>query len=188
MKKIIYLVLALIFIVSPVLAKDKATVGIGPIKFKSVSNSNGGNSVAAANLGSTVQIAIGGSQGTSGGVLTVYLSNATIAALEKGQKLNVIGSGNSSDSTAAEILFLGTSVKVNGFSSTSTSIASNDDTVVNGKLTVVAYNSDTRELKFSLVATAKPYSKLTSKLGQSPISKDVNSPIKVTANVIVTLP
>ncbi len=188
MKKVIYLVLALMFMASPVLAKDKATVSLGSIKFKSTSNSQGGNSVAAANIGSTVQIAIGGSQGTSSGVLTVFLSNATVAALAKGQKLDVISSGNSDNDSAAQIVFLGTSVKINGFNSTTTGVASNNDTVASGKLTVVAYNSDTRELKFSLAATAKPYTKSTSKLGSSPVNKDLNSPLKVKANVIVTLP
>lgn len=173
------------FIASPVMAANKAVVGLGSIRFKST---DGGSSLAAANLGSNVQIAIGGTQGTSSGVLTVFLSNATVAALAKGQKLSVTSTGNEGDSSAANIVFLGSSVKVNGFNSTTLSLASNNDTVASGTLTVVAYNPSTKELKFSLSATAKPYTQMTSKLGVSPVSKDVNKPLKVTASVIVTLP
>ncbi len=187
MKKFIYLVLALMFVASPVLAADKATVGLGSIHFKSTS-SGGNSSVVAANLGNTVQIAVGGSQGTSAGTLTVYLSSATVAALAKGQKLDVIASGNSADSSAAQILFLGTKVNVNGLNSTTLGVVSNDDTVASGTLTVVNYNSDTKELKFSLSANAKPYTQTSSKLGGSTTSKDINKAIKITANVIVTLP
>lgn len=187
MKKFIYLVLALMFITSPVLAADKATVGFGAIHFKSVAN-NGGNSIVAAAIGDSVQIVIGGTQGTSAGTFTIFLSNAAVAALEKGQKLDVVASGNSSDSAAAEILFLGTKITVNGFSSTTLSIASNNDTVASGTLTVVNYNPATKELKFALSASAKPYTQITTKLGVSPVTKDVDKALKVTANVVVTLP
>ena len=169
------------------IAADKAQVALGSIKFKNVVNDDG-NSVLAANLGTTVQIAIGGTQGTSAGTLTVYLSSATVAALAKGQKLDVTSTGNESDDSAANILFLGTKVTVNGFNSTTLSVASNSDTVASGKLTVVNYNSNTKELKFTLTATAKPYTQITTKLGQSANTKDVNKALKVTASVIVTLP
>jgi hypothetical protein len=115
------------------------------------------------------------------------LSSEAVAALAKGQKLAVSGIGDDSDS-AADISFLGTKVTVNGFNSTTLSIASNDDTVTSGTLTVVNYNPTTKELKFILSASAKPYTQITSKLGVSPVTKDVNKALKVTANVIVTLP
>lgn len=186
MKKFIYLVLALMFIVSPVLAADKATVGMGSIHFKSVTN-DGVSSVIAANVGSFTQITVGGSQGTSAGTLIIFLTSEAVTALAKGQKLAVSGISDDSDS-AVDISFLGTKVTVNGFNSTTLSIASNDDTVASGTLTVVNYNSATKELKFILSATAKPYTQISTKLGASPVTKDVNKALKVTANVIVTLP
>lgn len=186
MKRFFVLLLSLFFLAMPSMAANRAVVGLGVVKFKSTS---GGESVVAANIADQIQITIGGSKGTSSGTLTVFLPQALVASLEKGTKLDVTSTGDESDAEAVNIVFLGTKISINGTNSTTTGVASNNDSQATGQFNVVQYDPETKELKFSLNAKVAPWTQQVTKgIGGSPTTKEVSKPIKVNAQVVVTLP
>ena len=181
MKKI-FCVLSVLLMCSAVFAKDKAKVKFGFVAYRSVSNSEGGNSVAAVQLADRINITLGGAKGTVSGTLTVILPTNAVELLEKGTKLDITSTANE-DVNQAVIVFQGQKTKINGLNTKTTGITSTDDTSATGTLTVVNYDSDTRELKFKLKAKASPWAKSTSNG-----NKDVSKAVPVRANVVVTLP
>ena len=183
MKKFNGLLLALsvLLLCSPVFAKDKAKVKFGFVGFKSVASGDG-NSVAAVEQADRINITLGGAKGTVSGTLTVILPTNAVELLEKGTKLDITSTANE-DVNQAVIVFQGQKTKINGLNTKTTGITSTDDTSATGTLTVVNYDSDTRELKFKLKAKASPWAKSTSNG-----NKDVSKAVPVRANVVVTLP
>ena len=181
MKRIVYVLVAFIFTATVVQAANKIKVKYGPIKYKAT---NSAASVSA--VGSDILIVAGGNKGTTSGTFTITLDDNELSQLAKGLKLGVVGVGNDSDNdNAVTILFQGLKVKIKGTSSTSTGYSSTNDTKATGVFKVLKYNEETRELKFSLVAKASPYTRSKAKLGGSPTNKTVTKslPIKVTGTV-----
>ena len=183
MKKFNGLLLALsvLLLCSPVFAKDKAKVKFGFVGFKSVASGDG-NSVAAVEQADRINITLGGAKGTTSGTLTVIIPSSIVDTLAKGTKLDVTATGNE-DTSQAVIVFQGQKTKDNDLNTKTTGITSTNDTTANGKLTVVKYDSATKELKFKLNAKAGPWAKSTSKG-----NKDVSKPVPVRAAAVVTLP
>ncbi len=187
MKKIIYSLLALVLLAAPVCAQDKGTASFGVVKFNSVEGSGSAQSLAAAYIGNTLQIAIGGVKGTTAGVLTVLIDADQVSNFQKGTTLDLSSTGDEDQDGTANIIFIGTSVKIKGRSSTSTNVASNNDTQATGKFKVVSYNSSTKELRFTITGSAKPWTQMKGSLGNV-TTTEIDKPIKVSAAAIITLP
>lgn len=186
MKKIFYSLLALTLTLSPVLAKDKGVVKFSNIKFKSISGKTG-SSIAATTVGDKVQITIGGTAGTksvSSGTLTVHLDQSSIDEFDKGTQLDVSSTGDSVQDGTAYVLFLGTKIKISGFSSSTTGAATNNDSEADGSFKVIKYNPDTKELKFAINAKVSPWTRTNSDNSQDEVSKAA----KLNVVATVTLP
>lgn len=186
MKKIFYSLLALILLASPVIAKDKGIVKFSNIKFKSVSGKSGA-SILATTIGDKIQITVGGTAGTkniSAGTFTVFLDADQIDDLEKGDTLEVSSTGDSVQDGTANVLFLGTKVKIAGFSTKTTGAATNNDSEADGSFKVVKYNSETKELKFTINAKVSPWTQTNSNNSTEVVTKAA----KLIAAVVVTLP
>lgn len=186
MKKIFYSLLALVLLGSPVLAKDMGVVKFSDIQFKSVSGKSGA-SILAATIGDKVQITVGGTSGTrtiSAGTFTLFLDSDLIDSLEKGDTLDVSSTGDTIQDGTANVLFLGTKIKIAGFSSSTTGAATNNDSEANGTFKVIKYNSDTKVLKFSVNANISPWTKTNTNNSTEVVTKAA----KLTAVVEVTLP
>lgn len=186
MKKIFYSLLALTLFTSPVLAKDKGVVKFGSIKFNSVSGKSGA-SILATTVGDKVQITIGGTSGTrtiSAGTFTVFLDSDLIDTLEKGDTLDVSATGDSVQDGTANVLFLGTKIKINGFSSSTTGAATNNDSEATGTFKVVKYDPDTKVLNFTINAKVSPWTQTNSDNS----TKVVTKAAKLIAVAVVTLP
>lgn len=188
MKKIISACLMLILTTVPCLAADKAAFQVGSVTLKSTS-SGGNDSVAAATQGSFLNITIGGTKGTSSGVLTLLIPSSEIANFAKGYTLDLTASGNNGESdNEGLVTFLVTKVKVNGFNSSTTSYVTTEDSVGTGTITIASYDAETKTLKFNLNGKVGPYTVSKGQLGQTPDTDTVDKPILVKATVIVTLP
>lgn len=186
MKKIFYSLLALTLLVTPAFAKDKGVVKFSNIKFKSISGKSG-SSVAATTIGDKIQITVGGTAGKkaiSSGALTVFLDQDIIDSLEKGDTLDVSSTGDSVQDGTANVLFLGTKVKIAGFSTKTSGAATNNDSEADGTFKVIKYDSDSKVLKFSIKANISPWSKTNFDNSVDTVTKAT----KLIAVVEVTLP
>ena len=178
--KVFLLLLFVSFLVQPAFAADKGTAKIGPVSLKSVSNSEGATSIAATLIGDTYQISLGGAVGLSSGVVSIYLPSDTV--FTKGQEFDVTSTGDEVTGSA-NLLFLVQRTQIKGSSAVITGYATTSDSQATGKLKVVAYNPETKELKFTLSAKVAPYVRTVNL-----VSKTITKPIQVAANVVVTLP
>jgi hypothetical protein len=178
--KILFALLLTSFLIQPAFAADKGTAKVGPVSLKSVSNSEGASSIAAALIGNTYQISLGGLVGLSSGVVTIYLPSDTV--FEKGQEFDVTSTGDEVTGSA-NLLFLVQRTQIKGSSAVITGYATTSDSQATGKLKVVAYNPETKELKFTLSAKVAPYIRTVNLA-----AKTITQPIQVTANIVVTLP
>jgi hypothetical protein len=178
--KILFALVFTSFLMKPAFAADKGVAKVGPVPLKSVSNGEGGSSVAATLLGNTYQISLGGAIGLSSGVVSIYLPSNTV--FEKGQTFDVTSSGDEVTGSA-NILFLVQKTKIKGSSAVVTSYSTSNDSQATGTLKVVAYNPETKELKITLTAKLSPYIR-TINLA----AKTITKPIPVNANIVVTLP
>jgi hypothetical protein len=168
------------FLVQPAFAADKGIAKVGPVSLKSVNNSEGASSIAATLIGDSYQIALGGAVGLSSGVVSVYLPSDTV--FTKGQEFDVTSSGDEATGSA-NILFLVQKTQIKGSSAVITGYSTDNDSEATGKLKVVAYNPETKELKFTLSAKVAPYIRTVNLA-----AKTITQPIQVTANIVVTLP
>jgi hypothetical protein len=181
MKKLLVLVLLLLNL--PVLADNKATVKFGPIQYVSTTGA------VANDLAEDVIITLGGNKGTTSGTLAITLDSSEVAQLEKGLELGVASVGDDSEGdSSVSLTLLGTSIKIKGTSTTTTSYASNNDSTAEGKFKVVDYNPSTKVLKFTLSAKLNPYTLTTSKLGQAGENKIVEKAMAVSVKAEITLP
>lgn len=170
------------FLIQPAFAVDKGIAKVGPVTLKSVTNDEGGSSVAAANVGDQIQITLGGTLGLSSGTFTIFLP--ADAVFEKGSRFSLTSNANDSDIEATAVInFLVQKTQIKESSAVITGYATNNDSVGSGKLKVIAYDPDTKELKFNITGKVAPYT-TTVNLA----SKDITKPIPVTANIVVTLP
>lgn len=194
MKKFFAILMATILTTNAAFALDKAVVKMGPVSFKSISGKTGA-SLVAQQVGDQMQITIGGlkqkGRKISSGTLTVFLPMTAInAGLSKNQKFTVVTTDNDTGAdNEAIILPLGTSTKIKGLSSTTTSVTiGSEDSTGSGTLKLVKYNSETKELKFLLKGKVRPYSKTVTKGTDVTGPTDVNKNLVVKANVVITLP
>ena len=178
--KSFFVLLITVFLTQPSFAKDKGVAKVGPVTLKSVTNSEGGSSVAAANVGDQIQISLGGAVGLSSGVFTIFLPAS--ANFEKGAEFSLTSTGNDTEGTAI-LNFLVQRTQIRGSSAVITGYATNNDSAGSGKLKVIAYDPDTKELKFNVTGKVAPYTRTVNLA-----SKDITKPIPVTANIVVTLP
>ena len=168
------------FLIQPAFAVDKGIAKVGPVSLKSVSNSEGASSIAATLIGDTYQITLSGAVGLSSGVVSVYLPFDTI--FTKGQEFDVTSSGDEATGSA-NILFLVQKTQIKGSSAVITGYSTDNDSEATGKLKIVAYNTETKELKFTLSAKVAPYIRTVNLA-----AKTITQPIQVTANIVITLP
>jgi len=168
------------FLVQPAFAADKGTAKIGPVVLKSVNNSEGASSIAATLIGDTYQISLGGAVGLSSGVVSIYLPSDTV--FTKGQEFDVTSTGDEATGSA-NLLFLVQKTQIKGSSAVITGYSTDSDSQATGKLKVVAYNAETKELKFTLSGKVAPYIRTVNLA-----AKTITKPIQVTANIVVTLP
>jgi hypothetical protein len=178
--KILFALLLTSFLIQPAFAADKGTAKIGPVSLKSVSNSEGATSIAATLIADTYQISLGGAVGLSSGVFSVYLPSDTV--FTKGLEFDVTSSGDEVTGSA-NLLFLVQRTQIKGSSAVITGYATTSDSQATGKLKVVAYNPETKELKLTLSAKVAPYVRTVNLA-----AKTITQPIQVTANIVVTLP
>jgi hypothetical protein len=168
------------FLIQPAFAADKGTAKVGPVSLKSVSNNGGASSIAATLVVDTYLISLGGAIGLSSGVVSVYLPSETVFI--KGQQFDVTSSGDKVTGSA-NLLFLVQKTQIKGTSAVITGYSTNSDSQATGKLKIVAYNPETKELKFTLSAKVAPYIRTINSA-----SKTITQPIQVAANIVVTLP
>jgi hypothetical protein len=178
--KILFALLLTGFLIQPAFAADKGTVKVGPVSLKSVISSEGGTTIAATLIADTYQISLGGAVGLSSGVVSVYLPSDTV--FTKGQEFDVTSTGDEVTGSA-NLLFLVQRTQIKGSSAVITGYSTDSDSEATGKLKVVAYNPETKELKFTLSAKVAPYVRTVNLA-----SKTITQPIQVTANIVVTLP
>ncbi|MFM7458069.1 MAG: hypothetical protein ACKO3R_05360 [bacterium] len=178
--KILFAVVITSFLIQPTFAVDKGIAKVGPVSLKSVSNDEGASSIAATLVADTYQITLRGAVGLSSGVVSIYLPADTV--FSKGQEFDVTSSGNEV-TDSANILFLVQKTQIKGSSAVITGYSTDNDSEATGKLKVIAYNSETKELKFTLSAKVAPYIRTVNLA-----AKTITQPIQVTANVVVTLP
>ena len=107
-----------------------------------------------------------------------------IDTLEKGDRLDVSATGDSVQDGTANVLFLGTKIKINGFNSSTTGAATNNDSEATGSFKVVKYDSETKELKFTINAKVSPWTQTNSDNSTEVVTKAA----KLIAVVVVTLP
>lgn len=191
MKKTITILLgALLLASTPALAKDKAVVKFGPIKFKSTTSGDS-DSVVGVQTGNNIQITVGGSSGTtnvSSGTFTIFFLASELDNFTKGYKLDLASIGDDTgDGGEAIVTFLGTKIQIKGFSSTTTGIASVNESEALGTFTVLSYDPTSKVLKFKLAGKVQPYSSSKTKLGQTPNTVTVNKPLAVNVTGEVTL-
>ena len=178
--KILFTLMLTSFLIQPAFAADKGTAKVGPVSLKSVSNSEGAGSIAATLVADTYLISLGGAVGLSSGVVLVYLPSDTV--FTKGQELDITSSGDEVTGSA-NVLFLFQKTQIKGTSAVITGYSTNSDSQATGKLKIVAYNPETKELKFTLSAKVAPYIRTVNLA-----SKTITQPIQVTANIVITLP
>jgi hypothetical protein len=178
MKKIIYLVIALLFLNSSAFAADKAKVQVGSV-----------SGVAKEGIVAVVQgdfINVGLAGVGKKGVATVTILLPSTFSTEKGSEtdlFSLVGESDDDNPGEAALGFLGT--KVVGRSGLG--FAPADNTVVTGKLKVVFYDEETKELKFVLSATASPYTQVKTTLSGSETTTPTKN-LVIKAQGIVTLP
>ena len=98
-----------------------------------------------------------------------------------------VGDDSEGDSSVS-LTLLGTSIKIKGTSTTTTSYASNNDSTAQGKFKVVDYNPSTKVLKFTLSAKLNPYTLTTTKVGQAAENRVVEKAMAVSVKAEITLP
>lgn len=177
--KLLVILFALSLMTMPSFAADKGTAKVGSISLKSVSNDEGGNSVAASTVGSLLLVTLGGSIGLSSGVISFYLPNTEFT---KGQEFDLTSEANDT-SDSAVVNFLVQKTQIKGTSAVITSYSTSGDSVGSGKLKIISYDPDSKELKFNVTGKVAPYIRSINLA-----AKDIDKPITVTANISVTLP
>lgn len=176
--KLLTVLFALSLMTMPSFAADKGTAKIGSISIKSVSNDEGA-SIAASTVGSLLLVTLGGSIGLSSGVISFYLPNTEFT---KGQEFDLTSEANDT-SDSAVINFLVQKTQIKGTSAVITSYSTSGDSVGSGKLKIISYDPDSKELKFNVTGKVAPYIRSINLA-----AKDIDKPIAVTANISVTLP
>jgi hypothetical protein len=184
MKKLLCL-LSILFLTVSAAQANSARVKYGPVQYPSKQGA------VVSLVGSNVQVTLGGNtkNGSNVGIFTISIPASQLGELSKGKRFDVISTGDGSQADAVSILFLGTKINVNGRNTTITGISSTNDTTANGNFRVVNYNQNTKQLRFNLVARAKPYSRQVTKgIGGSPQTKVINKNLPVKVQGTVTLP
>ena len=178
MKKIIYLAIALLFLNSPAFAVDKAKVQVGS------ASGIAKEGIAAGEQGNFINVTLGGIGKRGSATVTMLIpSNFSTEAGSEIDLFSVVG--EAAENNPGEIALGFFASKIAGRSSIGFTAA--DDSVVTGKLKVISYNEETKELKFVLSATASPYTQVKTSLSGSETTTPTKN-LVIKAQGIVTLP
>jgi hypothetical protein len=178
--KLLFVLLIAAFLMQPSFAKDKGTAKIGPVFLKNVNNRLG-NSISAILVANTYQISLSATSRLSSGIVHIYLPADIV--FSKGQEFDVTSSGDQATDSANIHFLVVQKKRIKGSSAVMTGYFNDNGSEATGKLTVVSYNPETKELKFILFAQVAPYIRTVDWADET-----ITQPIQVTANIVVTLP
>ena len=186
MSKKFLAILLTTFLTLPAFAADKAKIKVGPAK-ASVKAGGQTGSLAAQSQGDFINILIGGVS-KSGASATLNILLPADATLEQGTEIEVFSTiGEESADNPGEAAVSFTAVKSKGTKVLTLSDAA--ETVTTGKIKVKAYDPETKELKFSIKAKAKPVNQNKVSL-KNPTggNETVNKAVPIKGQVVITLP